>query len=62
MFEGFIALQCLKRIYGKAHYPDLLRNEIYGPKIFQETVPLKNVQDVLSNILCFPLFDNESTC
>ena len=54
LLEAFIALQYARGIYGKGHS---LWNEMYGPKIFRETMP----RNTFKSILRFLRFDDKST-
>ena len=57
LLEAFIALQYARGIYGKGHSLDFLWNEMYGPKIFRETMP----RNTFKSILHFLRFDDKST-
>ena len=57
LLEAFIALQYARGIYGKGHSLDFLWNEMYGPKIFRETMP----RNTFKSILRFLRFDDKST-
>ena len=57
LLEAFIALQYARGIYGKGHSLDFLWNEMYGPKIFRETIP----RNTFKSILRFLRFDDKST-
>ena len=54
LLEAFIALQYARGIYGKGHSLDFLWNEMYGPKIFPETMP----QNMFKSILRLLRFDD----
>ena len=57
LLEAFIALQYARGIYGKGHSLDFLWNEMYGPKIFCETMP----RNTFKSVLRFLTFDDKST-
>ena len=57
LLEAFIALQYARGIYGKGHSLDFLSNEMYGPKIFRETMP----RNTFKSIFRFLRFDDKST-
>ena len=57
LLEAFIALQYAGGIYGKGHSLEFLWNEMYGPKIFRETMP----RNTFKSILRFLRFDDKST-
>ena len=46
LLEAFIALQYARGIYGKGHSLDFLWNEMYGPKIFRETMPRNTFKSI----------------
>ena len=50
-------MQYARGIYGKGHSLEFVWNEMYGPKIFRETMP----QNTFKFILRFLRFDDKST-
>ena len=56
--EAFIALQYLRRIYGKKHLVEFLWNKNYGPKMFCDTM----ARDSFVEIKRFLKFDNKDRC